>query len=137
MVFYQSSDELYFNLFACCMAVGGAKRSIICDLQRNTYIFIPNSLLSIIDYSGTMIIGEVKSRFNHEFDAQIEEFYEKLVKEDLGFFTTKPDLFPELDKSWKSPLKISNAIVDINENSQSDFDKVFSQRKPTTKAILL
>ncbi len=127
MIFYQCSDELYFNLFACCMVVSGAQRSIICDLQRNTYIFIPNSLLSIIDYSNTMTIGELKSHLNHEFDIQIEEFYEKLVKEDLGFFTSNPDLFPVIDKSWKSPLKISNAIVDINENSQSDFEKVFSQ----------
>ncbi len=127
MIFYQCSDELYFNLFVCCMVVGGAKRSIICDLQRNTYIIIPNSLLSIIDYSNTMTIGKLKSHLNHEFDTQIEEFYEKLVKEDLGFFTTKPDLFPELDKSWKSPLKISNALVDISENNQFDVYEVFYQ----------
>ncbi|WP_375560604.1 hypothetical protein ACE193_23385 [Bernardetia sp. OM2101] len=41
------NNQLYFLLFACCVPVRGASRSTICDLQRNSFLFIPNELCDI------------------------------------------------------------------------------------------
>ena len=38
----------YFKLFACCITVVGAERSIICDIQRGSFEFIPNDFLEIL-----------------------------------------------------------------------------------------
>lgn len=38
----------YFNKFACCLVTYGHTRSVICDVQRNNYYLIPNSLYTLL-----------------------------------------------------------------------------------------
>ena len=46
----------YFILFANCIAVKGAKRGIICDLQRGYYVFVPNTLADLLIDSSKLSI---------------------------------------------------------------------------------
>ncbi|HEY4572343.1 MAG TPA: hypothetical protein VIJ26_00200 [Thermoanaerobaculia bacterium] len=40
--------EPVFQLFACCLPVKGARRSLLCDVQRQAFQFIPNGLYEIL-----------------------------------------------------------------------------------------
>jgi hypothetical protein len=88
------NQNIPFKLFSCCFPVKGFSRSIICDTQRNSYDFIPNSLYNIlIKYDGDTI-AEIKSNYNHKFDNIIDDYFIFLQKKEYIFFTKEPDAFP-------------------------------------------
>lgn len=119
----------YFTLFACCVAVQGASRSTICDLQRNTFELIPNGLYDILQGCKTLSIKEIKEQYGNEYDETIDEYFDFLVEKEFGFWCEKDELvlFPDLDLFWDEPAKITNAIIDIDESSTHHFTKIFDE----------
>jgi SPASM domain peptide maturase of grasp-with-spasm system len=116
-----------FKLFACCVPVLGARRSTICDLQRQTFRFIPNGLYEILTEHRDKPIAEVQAVYDHEFDAEIEEYFEFLLANELGFLCDDPSLFPDLDLEWRTPERITNAIIDIDSRSSHDFAQIAAE----------
>ncbi len=122
-----SNDKDYFLLFANCIPVKGAKRSIICDLQLNRYRFVPNLLFEIINNNRNKTLEQIKSKYDGDNVEGIDLFFNLLVKENWGFYTDTPNLFPPLDLTWDSPLKVSNCIIDINDKSKFNVLSVIKQ----------
>ncbi|MFA0963670.1 grasp-with-spasm system SPASM domain peptide maturase [Roseivirga sp. BDSF3-8] len=120
-------DSKSVLLFSNCIPVKGASRSAICDLQRNSFQLIPNTLYDILhDYRGKNT-KEIKSLYDNEYDNEIDEYFKFLIDNELAFTTLEPELFPSIDFSWKSPYKIENSIIDIDENSCHPFEKIFKE----------
>lgn len=107
----------YFILFPNCVAVKGANRSSICDLQENRIKLIPNLLFEILALLKDMAIKEIKNHYNNELNDGIDKYFEMLEKEGYGFWTDDPKQFPDLNLQWDSPSLITNAIIDIDERS--------------------
>ena len=108
-----------FVLFSNCIPVKGVNRSIICDLQNNDYHIIPNGLYDILkEYNGKSI-NFIKKQFNNKYDSIVEEYFEFLLLNNLIFFHSEPDLFPEMDLKWKSASPITNAIHNVNTYLES------------------
>ena len=118
-----------FKLHACCLPVKGAVRSTICDLQIHTFHFIPNGLYEILTECGNCSVAEVKEMYDNEFDDVIDEYYSFLVKHELGFWCEEEEwaLFPAIDLAWERPEVITNAIIDVNENSTHDYPSIIRQ----------
>lgn len=121
------SDDCYFLLFSNCIPVKGAKRSILCDLQMSRYRFIPNLLYEIICNNRNKTIQQIKKRYKNKYNEGIDLFFNLLINEQWAFCTNAPEQFPPLDLNWDSPLKITNSIIDINNNSKYDVLKVIQQ----------
>lgn len=122
------NNNLYFNSFANCIPVKGAVRSIICDLQRQDYDFIPNELYEILTLHSRKTIGEVKQIY-HE-PSVVEEYFEFLLDKEYIFLSDNVEEFknfPPLNLQWDEPAVITNAIIDINASSNHDFKSIFSQ----------
>jgi SPASM domain peptide maturase of grasp-with-spasm system len=117
----------YFKLYACCIPVKGAKRSVISDLQRNIVVFIPNILFELLTIYEKNSVAEIKSIFENQHNETIDEYFAFLEKEELGFFTNEPNLFPNLDLTWKSPKQITNAIIDFDNQSNHKVKDLFEQ----------
>lgn len=117
----------YFILHANCISVKGAKRSSICDLQRNRIRFIPNLLNDVLALSRKMTVAEIKSHKSNTIDEGIDKYLETLVAEDFGFFTDEPSSFPPINLKWDSPLLITNAIIDFDSTSRHPFDKIVKE----------
>ena len=115
-----------FKLYANCIPVKGAKRSTICDLQKKEIFFIPNELFEILSINNKSI-DEVKLRFQNQYDDIIDEYFDYLVKNDLGFYTETPELFPKLSMKWNYPFEISNAIIDRDTSSTYDIYSILKQ----------
>ena len=122
-------SENYFKMFSCCIPVKGASRSIICDLQRNSFEFIPNDLYNIINLFPNMSIFSIKEKYNNKFDETIDKYIEFLADNEFGFYCSKDELvfFPELNLEWDYPARITNAIVDLNKSSSYTLSNVFQQ----------
>jgi SPASM domain peptide maturase of grasp-with-spasm system len=117
-----------FLMFSNCKIVAGAKRAIICDLQRSSYDFIPNSLVQILTDHPNNSLGEIKDLYT-DCDSTIDEYFDFLVSKDYGFWGDEEDkaLFSEIQLNSSSPSTITNSIIDIAENSNHNFEKIFSE----------
>jgi SPASM domain peptide maturase of grasp-with-spasm system len=121
------NDHEVFKLFANCLAVKGARRSAICDLQRHRMQFIPNDLFEILtEYKG-LPVAEIKRRCGTRNEQIIDSYFDLLVKKGYGFWCDEPDRFQALDLSWKRAGKITNAIIDIDRSSTHDYRDIFLQ----------
>jgi SPASM domain peptide maturase of grasp-with-spasm system len=116
-----------FRLFACCIPVMGARRSTLCDLQRHTFVFIPNALYCILTEQHGRTLNEVKSAYAHQHDQAIEEYFTFLIENEFGFWCDDPHLFPDISLEWKTPERITNAIIDADLNSRHDYGSIFRQ----------
>jgi SPASM domain peptide maturase of grasp-with-spasm system len=106
-----------FKLFTCCFPTAGVERALVCDVQRKTYQFLPSALYEILTEHDGKTINEVKKIYENEYDEIIEEYFEHLEREEYVFFTDTPQYFPKMDLRWEEPFKITNAIIDIDENT--------------------
>jgi SPASM domain peptide maturase of grasp-with-spasm system len=121
------SNQDYFSLYANCIPVKGASRSVLCDLQLNRYRFIPNLLYDILIDNAGRTVSAINKRYKDRYNKGIDLFFDLLAKENFGFYSDSIDNFPKLDLSWESPLKITNAIIDIDKNSSYDHLEAISQ----------
>lgn len=116
-----------FQLFACCVPVRGARRSTICDLQRQAYRFIPNGLYEILTAHRGKSVGEIKALYDHGFDEEIDGYFDFLIQNEFGFWWDEAERFPALDLTWETPELITNAIIDVGPASDHDFGSLFAQ----------
>ncbi len=123
---HPTGDET-FTLFAGCIPVQGARRSLICDLQRQTSLPIPNGLYEILTEHAGETVAEIKKVYDHEYDEEIDEYFEFLLDHELGFWCTDPARFPPIDLTWEAPERITNAILDVDADSDHDYGKIFSE----------
>ncbi|MEO0899322.1 MAG: grasp-with-spasm system SPASM domain peptide maturase [Bacteroidota bacterium] len=119
--------EKHFKVFACCILVKGAKRSTICDVQRNSVKLIPNDLYDLVMKHEGKTLTQIKEAYAEEFHEIVDEYIQFMVDNEYGFFTEYPELFPKLDLSWDSPFEITNAIVDVAEDSDQPFEKIVQE----------
>lgn len=113
------SNNIKFNLFSNCIPVKGYSGSIICDLQKNHFIFIPNDLYEILEkYSGRLSIAEIKKKYQNQYDEVIDEYFDFLISNEYIFFTNDTNFFPKLSTKFIYPFEISNAIIDVGKSTE-------------------
>jgi SPASM domain peptide maturase of grasp-with-spasm system len=115
-----------FKIFACCIAVQGKFRSIICDVQRGKIDFIPNGLFEILKEYDGKTIADVKNAHDVKDQRTIDEYFDFLIKEEYIFFSHHPEAFPRMSLTWQSPNIISNAIIDIEKPLPIDLYRKFA-----------
>ena len=118
------NTKQYFKLFASCIPVKGYFRSLICDLQNRKIHYITNLLYEVIKVCENCELKLVKKLHNNEIDKGIDVSISYFVDKGWGFITDSPDDFPDLPLIFYCPYKITNVILEINNNSSyitSDF----------------
>lgn len=125
----QLLGKSHFKLYANCIPVKGASRSIICDIQRGKYNFITNDLYEILSEQSDLSINEIFCFYGHENKKTLEEYFHFLSLEEYIFFCEfdELELFPKLDLHWESPSIITNAIIDVNIDSKHNFPDILTQ----------
>ncbi len=124
-----NSNEIYV-LNPTAIPVKGLSRSILCDIERHVYTLIPNALYELLRENRTGIISEVIYRYSNKDELitkTIEEYFDFLIQGDYIFFTNSPDLFQPLEFEWDYPAKITNAIIDVNDFTDVNFEEILSQ----------
>ncbi len=116
-----------FQLYANCLPVKGARRSTICDLQRQRMRLIPNDLFYILTEFAGLTTTEIKRRFNGNSDEVIDDYFTMLTEDAYGFWCDEPELFPKLDLSWQRPETITNAIIDVDRSSKHNYPSLLQQ----------
>lgn len=104
---------MYFNLFSTCVLIEGYSVSLIYDLDRMEKYEVPKHVGELLNLSKRKPIAELCEELE-ETEENIKEFFSQFVHSELGFFTTSPDRFPEIEFVYESPFKITNAILEID-----------------------
>jgi SPASM domain peptide maturase of grasp-with-spasm system len=120
-------NKSHFILYSNCLPVLGAKRSIVADLGRNRYKYIPNLLYDILLLTYDNTVEEIKTKYANEQDEGIDAYFSHLAQNDWGFYTNSPYSFPKLNLDWDSPSHITNFIIDIEESTTYSIKNVISQ----------
>lgn len=121
------TGEPVFKLFACCVPVRGARRSTLCDLQRQLYRFIPNALYEILTEHSGKTLAELEELYGSDSRRQLEEYFQFLTDNDFGFWCNEPDAFPPIEMVWERPERVANAIIDIDIGSSHDYERLIKQ----------
>ncbi len=114
-------------LVANCFPVKGYTRSIICDTIRNKYEFVPNSLYEFLKKYNKARLTEIRKDFDDKDWKIIESYLEFLSTNEFIFFSTQPELFPEVEIEWDSPTLITNAVLDFDSRSSHDVGKIIAE----------
>ena len=117
------NDNSFFKLYACCVPVKGATRSIICDLQRNSFLYITNDVFDVLNR--TFSLSEIDEEKNR---ASILTTLNYLEKKEIGFYTSEPENFPEIDFTLDDfPEIVKNSIIDFDKDSNHDLQSIINQ----------
>ncbi|HOZ15647.1 MAG TPA: grasp-with-spasm system SPASM domain peptide maturase [Tenuifilaceae bacterium] len=119
----------YFKLFANCVPVKGVQRSVIYDLTRNSFSFIPNELYNILTKYSNKKIDDIVKRYGKNNKETINEYFDFLLSNEYIFYCNKKEKknFPSLNFKYNSPYIVTNAIIELDENSNFDFQNLFEQ----------
>ncbi len=102
---------------------------MICDVQRGSFHLVPNGLYEILTEHKQRAISAIKATYQHQYDETIDEYFDFLVSNEFGFYCEEPDLelFPDISMDWEVPFEITNAIIDVNTQSQHDYTRILDQ----------
>ena len=120
-------DDAIFRLYAHCVPVRGARRSTLCDLQRNAYHLIPNGMHEILTVHRSRTRAEIHAAYGPGSETVVDDYFAFLERNDLGWWCTEPERFPPLDLTWDVPARVTNAIVDVGPGSRHDFASLLAQ----------
>ena len=114
-------------MFAHCIAVKGASRSIICDIQRGTYDFIPESLYQFGQEVDKKPINEIVNEYSNDEKEIATSYINFLIDSEYAFLTKHPEYYPALNKEYKNTMMIDNAIIDWDADSRYNYQNITSQ----------
>lgn len=109
------------------MVVRGARRSSIYDLEKEEYHYVPNGMSEIIELLKKDSYLDVLKSFEPSDQNTIKEYITFLLNKDLGFFTPRPELYPDMELKYETFNTITNAIIDRNESSSYDLYAAIEQ----------
>jgi len=82
------NQKKYIHFFSNCQIVIGYTRSIILDLQRSDYWYLPNELAKIITQQSTFELLDFRNLLSRFFDEQdITDFIDLFLNEELAFIS--------------------------------------------------
>ena len=119
----------HFTLFSNCFIVKGANRSVLCDLQKNKSVFVPNDLAEVAFCLEDKSIEEILEIYGEENKKIIIEYLDYLENNEYGFFCTKKEKkhFPKIDMEFESPGYITNAVWEIKKMNRERATSIFTQ----------
>ncbi|MEQ5791346.1 grasp-with-spasm system SPASM domain peptide maturase [Muricauda sp. NFXS6] len=112
-----ASPLKYVLLYQNCLIVKGAQNNIICDLQLERYINIPDNYVEILELLSKKKLNELKEDYDKKSWENILLFLYYLESKNYLFFSSTLDNWPKLNLSWDSPSKITNSIIDLDNSS--------------------
>lgn len=121
------NKDKYMVLFACCLLVKGAVRSLIVDTQRETFHFIPNDLYDLLMEDINMPMDQIYQMYGDDNEGTLDQYFHYLLEKEVVFFTDEPESFPKISTEWCTPRKISNAIIDFSSTSAFDHRKAIKE----------
>jgi hypothetical protein len=108
----------------------GYTRSALIDIGRNTFYFIPNGLVKIIDRYNRKDNIDFLDNYKKKYIEEFKEWYDFLVSKDLVFEVTYSQIeyFEQLSNSFDYPFDIQNITILLNNKNKEYIKKIFDEK---------
>jgi SPASM domain peptide maturase of grasp-with-spasm system len=120
-----STVELVLKIFSDCIPVKGYKRGCIYDLNRRSFLYVPNSLIDFLYENEGKSRQVILNSYSNNDLSTINEYFIFFENNDIIFWIKKElfSNFPKVDLHWDYPSIISNAIIDIHSIDEYNIPK--------------
>lgn len=115
----------YLNLFAFCKIIDGKENFIICDFQKKSLKYIPDTLVSVINLLQTTEYSKVQEQFSDQ-KSIFNSYVNFLITGKFAFFSDYREPFTEIENDFETPEIINNAIIEYNFESY-DLNEVLNE----------
>lgn len=107
----------YFNLFSNILAVKGASRILISDLQRNTSGLYPLELYDLIEELKINSIEDILNNYDDESKEIVKEYLDFMLENEFGFITQNDwdKNFPPFSFDYYDYNIISNIFIELDD----------------------
>lgn len=117
----------YLRKFSTIQLVKGAKRSLVCDLQRSEFSFVDNGIYEFLQFADGKAVSEIESAWADFPQHYIRPLIDLLLQREIVFLTHDPALFPEIDLQIKFPGLLSNCILEMDDMLVDLFEKIITE----------
>jgi SPASM domain peptide maturase of grasp-with-spasm system len=123
---------MYEKIYA--MAIFSQKNTKTNNLQRKEYHLTPNFLYDILYLCKENSIRKIKEEYDEKSCRIIDNCFQYLFDKELAFPCTCEDLsfFPDMSIEYEVPCLLENFILDINAESNHDFQKIINSLSQIT-----
>jgi SPASM domain peptide maturase of grasp-with-spasm system len=114
-----------YKLFSDIILCKGHIRTLLQDTTRNSYYYIPNDFADILA-NNSIIDFELLKKTYPESVRILDDYKKFLLKDELIFEVLDEEessLFPKINLQHKQPFEITNAIIDIDAQSNLSYLK--------------
>ena len=123
-------SESTFTLFPCCIPVRGAKKAVICDLQRNDIYRIPLTLYELLDNKPAAIdFDAVRGEYADDPESlkTVDEYARFLHGNELGVCGKAGEGMRSIGCDFYDNRDISVCMVDFGPDSAHDIHSIGGQ----------
>lgn len=116
-------------LYANCLPVKGSYRTILCDILKQRFYYIPLSLYLLIEEFENSPFSVVQQRYRNEDLTILESYVDFLINNDLAFWVDfdKRHHFSKLNMKSESSAHVTNGIFDYSDISAAFLEKYISE----------
>lgn len=122
----KTQDLESFTLFGSCIPVRGARRSVVCDLNRRRMRTITNSLFELLEHRRGITLEDLAFKPGGDSES-LRQQIQWLVSEGFGWWTPKPEEFPQMDLSSDLSSHVTNAIFDVASGSNVNYESLMRE----------
>ncbi|MGI0119109.1 grasp-with-spasm system SPASM domain peptide maturase [Zooshikella sp. RANM57] len=126
MIYNTPTSHCFLTLYSSIQLVKGYSRSLLIDLERYKMRLVPNEFNDFINNCKIEPVLTVLQKYEQDDQVIIKEYLDFIIEHEFGFYTDKPECFPDLDLTWKSPSYITNAVIDVNKDSHHDYSHMIN-----------
>ncbi|HBL34609.1 MAG TPA: grasp-with-spasm system SPASM domain peptide maturase [Porphyromonadaceae bacterium] len=116
----------YLYIYADIFFTKGYCRTMMCDLKKGIWQFIPNTYYELILLFKKHTIDSIENEGIID-SSKLYEFIGFLLTNNCGQIVDDIQLFPEIELKWDSPHFIENSIIDVDENSNHNYIKIANE----------
>ncbi len=129
MITYTTTNNKHIKLYSNCIPVKGKSRSVVCDLQRRRFEFIPNELYDFLQEYNGAAIDEIRNDYDEDSQVIINEYLNFLQEKNYLLVCDEEEVewFPKFEMTWHSSSLIENAIIDVDAESEHDYKNIIDQ----------
>lgn len=119
-----NNKNKYFRLYPNYIPVKGVNKSIIADINGSTYFEIPSLVYDVLNITleKEYELDQLFKHFENKYDAGIKGYLDLFIEKRMGFYSSTNVNFHKYTYEYRSPFKITNAIIEItNEDNYNLF----------------
>lgn len=122
------NDSQFFIVNRAYFFTKGAKRTIMINMFRKDSKFIPNIMFELINECKNNNVQKIYEKYKGQ-EIILDEYFDFLIKNDIGFFGAKKDLetLQNISLEWDFPSRISNAIIDVDSYTKYEITDILKQ----------